>query len=370
MSTSGSKLFKSLLICLNVLVITCYLPVCIVPYINTGKYWYIALPGLIFPMIFFGLIFFILVSAFAKSWWCVVSIVVLLSGAQQILAVFGFNIPKKFESHKSENTLRVLQWNVASWDERNKEKGSVGFRPLMLDLVREQNADILCFQEFLESRNIKYFNKNIPVIAEMGYPYYYYVPTVTWHSKFETGIVIFSKYPIIDSASLSYDENSFAEHLIYTDIKVKEKIFRVLTTHLQSVRFDEDDYESLSKLKHIDKEGLKDSRTIVSKLKKGYMYRYRQAELVHQEIEKSPYPVIFCGDFNDVPNSNTYFKIREGLQDAFLKKGSFLGRTFRFISPTLRIDYIMADKRFAVQQFQRIQVPYSDHYPVEADLSY
>ena len=115
-------------------------------------------------------------------------------------------------------------------------------------------------------------------------------------------------------------KNSFAEHLITPDIKVKEKNFRVLTTHLQSVRFDEDDYQSLSKLKHIDKEGLKDSRTIVSKLKKGYTYRYHQAELVKQQIEKSPYPVILCGDFNDVPNSNTYFKIKGNYRIHFLKK--------------------------------------------------
>ena len=176
MTTSGSKLLKSFLVCINICVIACYLLVCILPYINTGKYWYIALPGLIFPLIFFGLILFILIWAFAKSRWCLVSIVVLLLGTQQILAVFGFNMPKKFESNKSENTLRVLQWNVTSWDELKKEKGSIGFRPLMLDLVQAQNADVLCFQEFFESRDTKYFDKNIPVIVKMGYPYYYYVP--------------------------------------------------------------------------------------------------------------------------------------------------------------------------------------------------
>ncbi|HEV2831490.1 MAG TPA: endonuclease/exonuclease/phosphatase family protein, partial [Hanamia sp.] len=98
--------------------------------------------------------------------------------------------------------------------------------------------------------------------------------------------------------------------------------------------------------------------------------RYQQAELVSQKIKESPYPSLICGDFNDVPNSSTYFKIKDNYQDAFLKKGSFIGRTFRFISPTLRIDYILADKRFKVKQFQTIHVPYSDHYPVETDLQY
>jgi endonuclease/exonuclease/phosphatase family metal-dependent hydrolase len=370
MTTSGSKLFKNFLVCINICVIASYLLVCLLPYINTAKYWYIALPGLIFPIIFFCLVLFILTWAFSKSRWCWVSIVVLLLGTQQILVVFGFHMPKKFDGNKSENTLRVLQWNVTSWNELKKANGSTGFRTAMLDLVQTQNADVLCFQEFFESHDTKYFEKNIPVIVKMGYPHYYYVPTVTWYRRFETGVVIFSKYPIIQAARLSYDENSFAEHLIYTDIKVKENIFRIFTTHLQSVRFDDDDYQSLHMLKHIDKEGLRDSRTIVSKLKKGYTYRYHQAELVKQQIEKSPYPVILCGDFNDVPNSNTYFNIKGKLQDSFLKKGSFLGRTFRFISPTLRIDYILADKKFTVEQFQRIRVPYSDHYPVETDLTF
>lgn len=264
-----------------------------------------------------------------------------------------------------------MQWNVTSWDEFNKEeKGGSSYRNVMLDLVQKQNADVLCFQEFFESRDTKLFDKNIPVIKQMGYPFYYFVPTVDEDKDYETGVAIFSKYPIIDSAKISYDENSFAEHLIYADIKLKDKIFRILTTHLQSVRFEESEYQSLSKLKHVDKSGLRDSRTIVSKLKRGYTFRYKQAQIVKQEIKKSPYPVIFCGDLNDVPNSNTYFNIREKLQDAFLKKGTFLGRTFRFISPTLRIDYILCDKTFSVDQYQRIRVPYSDHYPIETDLTY
>jgi endonuclease/exonuclease/phosphatase family metal-dependent hydrolase len=136
------------------------------------------------------------------------------------------------------------------------------------------------------------------------------------------------------------------------------------------VRFESSDYESLSRLKHAKDPGYHDSRTIVSKLKKGYEHRYEQAQLVKQKIEESPYPAIITGDFNDVPNSNTYFTIRGKLQDAFLEKGSFIGRTFRYISPTLRIDYIFADKSFKVNQFRVIHVRYSDHYPLETDLQW
>src|SRR6478672_5024142 len=108
MTTNSPGFLKSFLIFINLCVMVCYVLVRIVPNINTGKYWYIALPGLIFPLIFFGLILFILIWAFAKSRWCPVSILVLLLGTQQILAVFGFNMPKKFENNRSENTLRIL----------------------------------------------------------------------------------------------------------------------------------------------------------------------------------------------------------------------------------------------------------------------
>jgi endonuclease/exonuclease/phosphatase (EEP) superfamily protein YafD len=67
----------------------------------------------------------------------------------------------------------------------------------------------------------------------------------------------------------------------------------------------------------------------VSKLKTAYQYRGAQADILHQKITESPYPVIVCGDFNDVPNSYTYFKVRDDLQDAFLKKGSRHGPHFQ-----------------------------------------
>lgn len=321
MTTTGLRFLKGFLVCINLCIIAFYLAACVVPYINTDKYWYIALPGLIFPLVTFGLIFFILIWAFAKSKWCWVSIIVLLIGAQQIHAVFGFNIPKKFKTAKNANTLRVLQWNVSSWDERKKKwKGGVSYRPVMMDLVKELDADVLCFEEFFEPKDTSYFVPNISTITNMGYAYHYFIPTRAFENDYQSGIAIFSKYPITDSAFFSFKKNNSAEHLLYTDIKVDNRVFRIFATHLQSVHFNESDLESLSRLKHAHEEGLRDTRTIISKLKRGYESRYEQAELVNQKMQESPYPTLICGDFNDVPNSNTYFKISGGLQDAFLKK--------------------------------------------------
>ncbi len=355
----------------NLGVIIVYLLVCLVPFINTGENWFIALSGLGFPLLLFALILFIIIWAVLKSKWFWVSIIALLLGFQQITAVFAFHLPKEFSFDKQPNTLRVMQWNVSSWDENNKkDKGGKSFRPLMMDIVNVQNADVLCFEEFFESTDTNYFKPNIPTITKMGYPYHFFVPSVNYENDYDQGIAIFSKFPIIDSSSFSFNKENFGEHLIFADIKINNKIFRIFCTHLQSVHFERSEYLSLSRLKRARDPGFRESRTIVSKLKRGYEFRYQQGKLVKEKIGESPFPSIICGDFNDVPNSSTYFNVRGKFQDAFLEKSLGIGRTFRFISPTLRIDYILADKQFKVNQFQTIHVPYSDHYPVETDLQY
>ena len=90
--------------------------------------------------------------------------------------------------------------------------------------------------------------------------------------------------------------------------------------------------------------------------------------MVRYYLDKSEVPAIICGDFNDVPNSYTYFRIKGTRQDAFVETGRGLGRTFFAISPTLRIDYIFADEEIDVLQYKREIVPYSDHYPLVADF--
>lgn len=372
MRDKARSLFRSIFLLLNIGIIILYLLVCLVPFINTGKFWFVAFPGLAFPLLFFALFCFLIFWAILRSKWFWVSLVVMLLGMQQILAVFSFHFSSQFTMAKQPNTLRIFHWNVESWDdyyENGKDKSGSSYAQ-MLQLIQAQKADILCFEEYADDKNLEDANSTTSAIKKLGYPYYLFAKTDADSHSNSHGVIIFSKSPIINADTITYGQHTQAEHLIYLDIKRGEKTFRIFTTHLQSVRFEHAQYASLSKLKHAKDPGYHDSRTIVSKLKTGYKYRYSQAQIVKKQMEESPYPSIITGDFNDVPNSNTYFTIKGKLQDCFLQKGSFIGRTFRFISPTLRIDYILADKSFKVNQFRVIHVPYSDHYPIETDLQY
>ena len=366
------SLFRGILILVNIVFILLYLAVCLVPYINTGKYWMIALPGLAFPLLFGTLVCFLILWAIWRSRWFWICLIVILAGFQQLFSVFSIHLPQEFTLQRQPNTLRVLHWNVESWDDSfsKSRQNDHSFRPQMMALLKEQNADVLCFEEYTDIANLEDSNSNASWIRSMGFPYYIYARTEMSGDNEQQGVVLFSKYPIVDTGTYNYGPHSHAEHLIFGDIRVGNKTFRIFTTHLQSVRFGYNEYESLSRLKHAKDPGFHDSRTIVSKLKAGYEHRFTQAQTVRNKINESPYPVVLTGDFNDVPNSNTYFTIKGKLQDTFLKKGYWIGRTFRFISPTLRIDYILADKSFKVNQFRVIHVPYSDHFPVETDLQY
>ena len=363
-------ILKKIFVLINIGVIICYLLTCLLPFVNTETLWFIAILGLGFPLLFFALLGFVIFWLIFRSRWWLISLIVLFIGYKQVFSTFAFNTPAKFALTKKPSTLRVLHWNVSNWDDEENNYGN-NYKEAMFSLIKEQDADVLCFQEFYEPTiKNKKSTSSISAFNKMGYENYFFIPSSEYRSGHTSGIAIFSKYPISNSVHYPFSEEKRGENLLQTDVDVDGKLFRILTTHLQSVRFDGSDYDNFNSLKKGKNPKLEGSKTLLSKLKRGYEYRYEQALLVNSKITESPYPVIITGDFNDIPNSSTYFKIKGNLQDAFLKKGTFLGRTFRFLSPTLRIDYILADTVFKVTQYKRLKVPYSDHYGLVTDLEY
>ncbi len=369
------KVFRISFILFYAVLLLLYLLACLVPFLPAGKYWIIAILGLVFPLLFFTLLLFFIYWLIKKSKWALLYAVVMLAGIQQVTVFFSFRPVSKFNASVAPGNIRVMTWNLSSWGESNrKAKSNPNYQAEMVDIIKKSNADVLCFQEYLYYKDSKYYDSVIPALKDYGYRYSFFAKSNyskrIYKTTFLTQSVILSKYPIKDSAYFFYNEHEFAEPLIYTDIMVNEKTIRVFSTHLESVKFENYDYEALHKLKKPMDASIVQSRAVLYKLKQAYKKRAQQAEMLAGKIKQSPYPVIVCGDMNDVPNSYTYFTVKGDLQDAFLKKSGGLGRTFRYISPTLRIDYILADKRFEVENFSKIKVPYSDHYPILADIAF
>ena len=99
----------------------------------------------------------------------------LLLGFKSISVFFAFHFPTKFLTRKeTTGTSGLLTWNVARFIEmkRNNNKGSQT-RLKMMEQIRQQDADIICLQEFFHSYDSAWY-PNLDYIREkLHYPYYY-----------------------------------------------------------------------------------------------------------------------------------------------------------------------------------------------------
>lgn len=368
--SSKLRLFtKRFFIYSNLVLVFFFLLACLVPYLNPQRWWFIAFLGLGFPFLLLLVIFYAIGwLAILKPRYALISGIALVISIKSISVFFAFHKNKSFNYKKDPNAIRVVSWNVARFVElkRNTNKGS-SIRLKMFDLIKQQNADVLCLQEFHTSIDSSYYDNIKPIQEELGYPYYYFSFDNDGDNHYYSSI-IFSRYPVVDTGRIRYPRPTLPEVLLSTDIKVNNDTVRVFTTHLQSLQFVRKDYERIDKIANAKDSLVANSKSILSKLRKGISYRSIQADLAHKIIKDSPHPVILCADLNDVPNSYTYARVKGNMQDAFLKKSFGIGRTFTSLSPTLRIDYIFADKNFSIKQFSRIVKKYSDHYMLVADV--
>jgi endonuclease/exonuclease/phosphatase family metal-dependent hydrolase len=368
-----AKFTRRLFIFLNILAAIFFLLACINMFIDPGEWWFIAILGLFFPFMIVVHLIFIVGWLFARSRWALLSLVALIIGYTNISALIGTTYNSEFSVVKKPNTVRIISWNVHQFGFFEDPKKGPALRRQMLDYIKEQNADILCMQEFVKDRLPgKKLVTVFELMKEIGYPYSFVSEDyIQDKGVYSMGVAIFSRHPIIDSFRIRYkgDISSMsAESLLAADISIDGKPIRIFTTHLQSNRIAQEEYVHVSSRRGDKDSVLIASKSIAKKLRAAYRFRSEQANKVAAAMDASPHPEIVAGDFNDIPNSYTYFRVRKNRVDAFHEKGWGLGRTFSHISPTLRIDYIIADKRFKVLQFKRRLLPFSDHYPIIADL--
>lgn len=360
---NNKPISKRVLIWSSRIVIVLYLLSTLAPYFSSGRFWPIAILGLAYPIWLAILLLCIIIWGIIRSKWFFVCLITLLVGWRQVSVLFTFgNGQTGSVIVRKENSLRVMSWNVSRWDERNKElRGGQSYRSLMFDLIEVEAPDVLCFQEFFECNNPKYFKANIPELQKMGYPYYHFFPSFQFFKNtFQYGLAIFSKFPIESRKSYLNGARQHSEGIIFTDIIYKGQQIRIFNMHPESPGFGKEDFT--------DGGGLNPSKSMFQKIRRSYGYRNVQVDSAIQIIRQSPYPVIVCADLGDVPNSYAYFKFKKHFKDIFLEKGEGMGRTYRFFSPHLRIDYMFTSKDLSPYNYYIPKVKYSDHYPQIADI--
>lgn len=368
---------KKFFIFCNIALSVCMLLLYFLTVLPASVSWIVNLFALLFPFFLILQLVFLVFWLAAKRKLAFIPIITLLLCLELIGSFFGFH-PKSKTKPTGVPTFRVATWNAHLFNFFENQ----GFLDLgMLQEAKNFKADVLAVQELVFSLDTLSPITLEKVKKKLGYKYVAAANDRAFgvHTNIRQKneryhpfcVAVFSNYPILRWEK----EQSIKEYnhtFLWVDLLVNSDTIRLFNIHLQSMHFAKKDYEFVE---NIDQQGIDvdavqtAGKSILRKMKTANLLRSSQARDVRAAIDKSPYPVIVCGDMNDVPNSNAYQIISDDLHDAFTEKGWGVGRTFKYLSPTLRIDYVLHSQSLSVERVQVLRSMQSDHSPVIADFN-
>ncbi len=360
---------------LSILYVLVYLLSCLTPFVHPAYFAGFTFLSLGFPILLAGMIVLIITWFFIYKRTAIIFFIVLLLGWKNIFSSVAFRLPQDFVWEKDTNALRVLSWNVRDFENCSiTGNDSNTIRTNIFRFIEQSKADLICLQDFVEIYNGKAFFSNFQWMDSLGYKYVYATNDYTNHMPWgdiQKSAAIFSNMPIINSGKYFLPNTIVPESIGFADIVWANKKMRIYNTHFQSMFLFSDTVKPEAGVF----KNKQDSVYIYSTSKWKKLIRFdtvhaAQAIRTKAALNKSSYPFIFCADMNSVPANFTYHQISKGLQDAFLQKGSGLGQTYKGLSPTLRIDYILASPQFTIQQFYCPQLELSDHFPLITDIKW
>src|ERR1700736_5462346 len=120
--TSLRKFTIRFFILLNIFAGILFLLACCNAFLHPDKWWFISLLAFFFPLFLILLLLFLLIWLFFYARYALISLGCLLIGWQNIHAFFGFSLAKNDFSHKDSTDIRIMTWNVRSWDEFSTKK--------------------------------------------------------------------------------------------------------------------------------------------------------------------------------------------------------------------------------------------------------
>jgi endonuclease/exonuclease/phosphatase family metal-dependent hydrolase len=363
------RIVKVLFILLNIVAVLLLAGSYAAPYISPQTNAWLPFLGLAYPILVIVNLFFVVIWIFFNWRWAFLSLITILAGWMQIVNHIQYS--KQHSFMENEFPVSVMSYNVRNFDMYNYKKDwSYTFdkRNKIFDYLRNEKADIICFQEFVNdlSGEFKTIDTLVSFLEAKNVHAEY---TLTAKEIIQFGIATFTKYPIVGKGRIDF-ENSKHNLCIFTDVLIGEDTVRIYNAHFESIRFSKTDYEYANDVAgtgDLDRH-TKSSKRIVSLLKAAFLDRSTQAEKVAEHIRSCPYPVILCTDLNDTPASYAYRQLSKLLEDAFKESGTGMGTTYAGIFPSFRIDYILHSDDFTAYNFTTKDLDYSDHNPVTCDL--
>lgn len=327
--------------------------------INPAKVWPVSLFGIFFvPLMTLNLIL-LLWALKRKSRSFLIPLLALLPSFFFIGRYVQFNSDEAIDAPETDTTVKIMSWNVGRFAMQDEAAGMTG-RTACIDsvfnFIKDQDADIICLQEFHISDAAKvreWLRRKM-----RGYNAEYYLFP---GRRGAFGNVTLSRHPVSGKGKVKFDES--ANLAIYTDYDIDGRHFRVYNCHFESYNISFSGV--IRALTQRDSTIMAETGT---KMRRSITRRPKQVDKVFRDIEKCPVEAFVCGDFNDNPMSYTYYRMTRGRKDAFVEAGDGFGATYSLLWPMLRIDYILLPDRFDALSYDIPRVPFSDHYPVITEI--
>jgi endonuclease/exonuclease/phosphatase family metal-dependent hydrolase len=364
-------MLQRILFGLNILALIGLLFSYVALFVSPEKFWMASFFGLGYPiLLIINLIFFV--------FWLIVrwklalfSGLLIAAGAAKITDLYQWRTAPSFgkiEQFKdADSTLHITSYNVRLFDLYNWTRNKFS-RNSILELLQREGSDIICFQEFFYEDTGKF--NTLDTLLQIQPARYYHVEHTAHVKKVNHwGIATFSRFPIVGKGKISF-RDSTDNISIYTDVKAYGDTVRIYNLHLESIRFKREDYKALKEITGEDTlADVNSPQRIIGKMRRAFIRRARQTDIISRHIALCRYPVIVCGDFNDTPHSYAYHQISKNLRDGFKEAGSGIGSSYAGLIPMLRIDFVLfSPEKFNALYFHTTRKKLSDHYPVSCIL--
>ena len=312
----------------------------VIPYIKPSIFPYFSILSLFSPLIILLNILFIFYWIAKLKKQFLLSVLILLIGCNSVLTFINFS---NNSSYMTENKVSIISYNVRlfnlyNWIDENNIEDQIN------SFLVDKSPDIICLQEYRGN-----------IIDLPNYPYRF---EFLRGNNIKYGQVIFSKFPILNKGSVDF--SSMSNNAIFVDLKIHNDTIRFYNVHLQSFALENE--IDLSTINTIQK------KEIVTNLSNTFITQQSQVDVLRNSIDNSPYKNVLSGDFNNTAFSYTYKNLINGFKDSFMLKGNGLGITFNYNYIPLRIDFILVDDNFRVNQFKTYKINLSDHEPIFSEF--
>ena len=312
----------------------------VIPYIKPSIFPYFSILSLFSPLIILLNILFIFYWIAKLKKQFLLSLLILLIGYNSVLAFINFS---NSSSYMTENKVSIISYNVRlfnlyNWIDENDIEDQIN------SFLVDKSPDIICLQEYRGN-----------IIDLPNYPYRF---EFLRGNNIKYGQVIFSKFPILNKGSVDF--GSMSNNAIFVDLKIHNDTIRFYNVHLQSFALENEiDLSTMNTIQN---------KEIITSLSNTFITQQRQVDVLRNSIDNSPYKNILSGDFNNTAFSYTYKNLIHGFKDSFTLKGNGLGITFNYNFIPLRIDFILVDDNFRVNQFKTYKINLSDHKPIFSEF--